>query len=256
MNFGSDQFFYKLKNGMLSNANEAFYSDVLREIEREIRPKVSSLIAYPDNDDVIQQVLLSVWVSLAKFVRESGALSVAQRNAWLMRIVNNKVADYFRYKYRDIEDTVLDDSQEYFSSPEYDPALSLENKENQCAGERRIDDLIAYICSLNILPEKIIAFLYSKVVFFLNSGGSLKGSAKYAYETLNGKCFSEIMPVFQKDLDAALGRSVPQSIYDLLYRKIGPDNMDCLLELELQTITDSTSYIIKRIRKVERFQVR
>ena len=256
MNFGSDQFFYKLKNGMLSAANEAFYSDVLREIEHDIRPKVSSMIAYPDNDDVIQQILLSVWISLAKFVRVSESLSVAQRNAWLMRIVNNKIADFFRSKYGNIEDTVLDDSQEYSSPPSCDPAFNLEKKENQRAEEQRVDDLLAYVCSLNILPEKIIAFLYSKVIFFLNSEGSLKGSAKYAYDVLNGKRFSEIMPVFQIDLDTALGRSVPQSIYDMIYKKIGQDNMDCWLEIELQTITDSTSYIIKRVRKDERFHAR
>lgn len=96
MIFGSEQFFQKLKDGMRSGAGKTFYTSVLEEIEHDIRPRVASMVTYPDDDDVIQHILLAVWISLAKFVRTSADLSPAQRNAWLLRIVNNKIADYFR----------------------------------------------------------------------------------------------------------------------------------------------------------------
>ena len=256
MIFGSEQFYQKLKNGMISGADEMFYTKVLKEIEHDIRPRVTSMVTYPDGDDIVQQILLAVWISLAKFVKTSSDLSPAQRNAWLLRIVNNKVADYFRIRYSNKEDPVLDDMQEQSVPVVLEPSVDLEKIEDQQADERKVDKLIEYVCSLNILPEKIIAFLYSKVIFFLNSGGTLKGSAKYACDILNGKRFRDVMPALQMDLDTALGRQLQQSIYDLIYRKIGPENMDCLIEIELQTISDSTSYIIKRVRKDERFQSR
>ena len=256
MIFGSEQFFQKLKDGMRSGAGKTFYTIVLEEIEHDIRPRVASMVTYPDDDDVIQHILLAVWISLAKFVRTSADLSPAQRNAWLLRIVNNKIADYFRIRYANKEDPILDSMQEYFALTTLDPSISLEEDEDKHASEQQVDKLINYVCSLNILPEKIIAFLYSKVIFFLNSGGTLKGSAKYAYDVLNGKRFCDVMPALQVDLDTALGRPICQSTYDIIYRKIGLGNMDCSLEIELQTITDSTSYIIKRVRKDEQFHSR
>lgn len=252
MIFGSERFFQKLKNGMLSGADETFYAGVLEDIERDIRPRVAAVVAYPDDDDVIQQILLAVWISLAKFIKVSADLSPVQRNAWLLRIVNNKIADYFRIRYANLEDPILDYIPERQVSPEFAPSASLEESEDKEADEHRVDKLIEYVCSLNILPEKIIAFLYSKVIFFLNSGGALKGSAKYACKALDGKRFCDVMPALQADLDAALGRPLKQSIYDLLYEKIGPENLDRSIEIELQAITNSTSYIIKRVRKDER----
>lgn len=197
MIFGSEQFFQKLKDGMRSGAGKTFYTSVLEEIEHDIRPRVASMVTYPDDDDVIQHILLAVWISLAKFVRTSADLSPAQRNAWLLRIVNNKIADYFRIRYANKEDPILDSMQEYFALTTLDPSISLEEDEDKHASEQQVDKLINYVCSLNILPEKIIAFLYSKVIFFLNSGGTLKGSAKYAYDVLNGKRFCDVMPALQ-----------------------------------------------------------
>ena len=251
MNFGSDQFFQRLKDGMLSGADETFYTGILEEIERDIRPFVASKITYPDGDDVIQQILLAVWISLAKFVETSSGLSTAQRNAWLLRIVNNKVADYFRIKYTNREDLILEEIQECSAPAKYDPGITLEIKEKRRTDEQRIDELLNYVCSLNMRPEKIIAFIYSKVIFSLNSEGSLKGSAKYAYDMLNGKRFFEVMSALQVDFDAALGRPLEKATYDTIYRKIGPENMNCSLKIELQEIANSTSYIIKRIRREE-----
>ena len=256
MIFGSERFFQKLKKGMLSGADDEFYTNVLKKIEHDIRPRVAAFVTYPDDEDVVQQVLLATWISLAKFIRTSADLSPAQRNAWLMRIANNKIADYFRSKHANMEDAIFYDTTRQAVSTEYDPLVCLENIENRQANERKIDRLIEYVCSLNILPEKIIAFLYSKVVFFLNYGGTLKGSAKYACDVLNGKRFCDAMVTLQLDLDAALGRPLQQSIYDMIYNKIGPENMSCYIEIELQSITDSTSYIIKRVRKDERLHLR
>ena len=256
MKFGSEQFYQKLKSGMYSGADEVFYTNILSEIENDIRPRVSSMVAYPDDDDVIQQALLAVWTSLAKFVRSSEELSVSQRNAWLMRIVNNKIADYYRSKYGSLDNAYLNDTREFVAPADMDPSILFERLDSQLDGERRIDAIIEYIFSLNILPEKIIAFFYSKVIFFIKSSGMIKGSAKYAYDSLNGRKFSEVLPKFRQDLDFALGRALPLSLYDLIYQKVGPDNMDCTLEIRLQTITDSTGYIIKRIRKDEQFHLR
>lgn len=256
MDFGSETFFQRLRDGMLASADDTFYSGVLAGIEHDIRPRVASMVTHPDEDDVVQQILLAVWISLPKFVRTSSGLSPAQRNAWLLRIVNNKIADYFRTRYTSKEELIIDDNQECSAPATFDPYVSLESDENNQIDEERIDNLINYVCSLNILPEKIIAFLYSKVIFFLNSGGKLKGSAKYAYDVLNGKRFCDVMPALQADLDAALGRPVPKSVYDMLLKKIGLDNMNCLLQIELQTITDSTSYIIKRVRKYDQLRSR
>lgn len=256
MVFGSEHFFQNIKRGMLAGESEAFYTGVLLVVEQDVRPKVSAEVPYPDNEDVIQQILLAVWISLGKFVKTSSDLAPAQRNAWLMRIVNNKIADHYRDKYACREDMVLDTGRERSAAPEYDPAVQAARECSQRMDEHRVDELLLYICSLNVLPEKLLAFLYSKVICFLDSGGSLKGSAKCACEILNGRRFSDIMPAFQKDLDRVLGRQVPREVYDALLRKIGPDSMDCIVEIRQQTVTDSTNYIVKRIRRNERQQLR
>lgn len=74
MVFGTDRFFNHLKNGIISDGSETFYSEVLKTIERDAYPRIMSRLNYPDAEDVMQQVLLSVWTSLAKYVKVQSGL--------------------------------------------------------------------------------------------------------------------------------------------------------------------------------------
>ena len=72
---------------------------------------------------------------------------------------------------------------------------------------------------------------------------------------LNGRTFAEIQSSFQFDLEAALGREIPPYALEGLYEKLNACDLDTILKIELSTINDSTNYIIKRIRNVDKSSV-
>ena len=72
---------------------------------------------------------------------------------------------------------------------------------------------------------------------------------------LNGRTFAEIQSSFQFDLEAALGRKIPPYVLEGLYEKLNACDLDTILKIELSTINDSTNYIIKRIRNVDKSSV-
>ena len=255
MVFGTDRFFNHLKNGIISDGSETFYSDVLKTIERDAYPRIMSRLNYPDAEDVMQQVLLSVWTSLAKYVMTSENLMPQQRNAWLIRIIDNKIADYYRKRYATIEISCDDTERVFDELIKNDPQEAFVLEEDRRLHQRQVDNLMCFICSINMIPEKIIAFFYSKVIYFIQSNGDLKGSAKYAYKMLNGRTFAEIQSSFQFDLEAALGREIPPYALEGLYEKLNACDLDTILKIELSTINDSTNYIIKRIRNVDKSSV-
>ena len=167
MVFGNDSFFNSLKSTMLQDPDGSSYSEILKTVENDVLPRILSKVDYPDCDDVLQQVLVSVWISLAKFVMTSEDNTPAQRNAWLNRIVDNRISDYFRKQYSIREVSIDDDISVLEAALEHDPYAEIEAQENERGHQEKLDNALSYIFSLNIAPEKIIAFMYSKVIFFL-----------------------------------------------------------------------------------------
>ena len=251
MTFGSNEFFIKLKIGMTSGGSEEFYSEVLDVVKNHAYPRIASRVEYPDSDDVLQQVLISVWVSLSKYVVSSEHFTPAQRNAWLNRIIDNKIADYYREQYAKREDISAEETLINLKHLMESPDTVLEKVEEIEDTQDYVNGIINFICSMDIAPEKIIAFFYSKVIYFLEAGGTLKGSAKYAYEKINGKSLQELWQAFQLDLDAALDRHVPSSVLTSLREKIIESDLQCVISIKIDTISDSTNYIVKRIRKTK-----
>lgn len=252
MIFGSNEFFGKLKTGMALDAGEKFYAEVLQAIEKDIYPKVTKHVNYPDSEDVIQQVLVAVWISLAKYVMTSENHTPAQRNAWLNRIVNNKIADYYRECYSRKEDITADEILLNLARLSDVPDMVIEDREDRFAQQECLDKVIQFICSMNVAPEKIIAFFYSKVIYFLSAGGTLKGSAKYAVKMIRGKTLGELWSVFRSDFEDALGRRVPDYVFQPLFEKIQMVNeYGYIIDVEVEEISDSTNYIVKRIRKAK-----
>lgn len=251
MTFGSNEFFIKLKNGMTSGGSEEFYSEVLNVVKSQAYPRVASRVEYPDNDDVLQQILIAVWVSLAKYVVSSEHLTPAQRNAWLNRIIDNKIADYYREQYTNREDISAEETFINLKQLMESPDAMLEKTEEIEDTQDYVNGIINFICSMDIAPEKIIAFFYSKVIYFLEAGGTLKGSAKYAYEKINGKSLKELWQAFQLDLDVALDRHIPSNVLAPLREKIIQSDLQYVISIKIDTISDSTNYIVKRIRKTK-----
>lgn len=249
MVFGNDSFFNLLKSTMLQDPDNSSYSEILKIVENDVFSRILSKVDYPDCDDVLQQVLVSVWTSLAKFVLTSEDNTPAQRNAWLNRIVDNKISDYFRKQYSIREVSIDEDISVLEGALEHDPYAEIEAKEIERGHQEKLDNALSYIFSLNIAPEKIIAFMYSKVIFFLKHGGSIKGSAQYACEKLNGKSISEIKPIFFEDLQTSLGRKLPPTLLKQLEEKLSVDDLSLEVHLREQTVNDSTRYILKRVRK-------
>lgn len=144
MVFGTDRFFNHLKNGIISDGSETFYSEVLKTIERDAYPRIMSRLNYPDAEDVMQQVLLSVWTSLAKYVMTSENLMPQQRNAWLIRIIDNKIADYYRKRYATIEISCDDTERVFDELIKSDPQEAFVLEEDRRLHQRQVDNLMLF----------------------------------------------------------------------------------------------------------------
>ncbi|HIW93049.1 MAG TPA: hypothetical protein H9868_00755, partial [Candidatus Flavonifractor merdipullorum] len=108
MEFGSQAFFDRLYQGV-SDGDVTIYEELDRVISRAAGGLVASKIPSADRNDVLQEVKLTVCKKITSFLRDSAENTPAQRNAWLVKIVQSKINDYYRkHFFRNTEDPTGD----------------------------------------------------------------------------------------------------------------------------------------------------
>ncbi len=263
MEFGSQAFFDRLYQGV-SDGDVTIYEELDRVISRAAGGLVASKIPSADRNDVLQEVKLTVCKKITSFLRDSAENTPAQRNAWLVKIVQSKINDYYRkHFFRNTEDPTGDtprwspkeQSLEDYQADQHGTASSpeevmLEKMRNKTIQDT-CDNLMAHVCSLNLSPERIIAFFYNAVIFPLSAEKRRKkGDPTALLEALMGKELNQLSMQMKSDLSQLFGRKVPDWVFAPLDNKIEicPDKRFSMTQREITVVSSRTRSSLNKHR--------
>lgn len=263
MEFGSQAFFDRLYQGV-SDGDVMIYEELDRVISRAAGGLVASKIPSADRNDVLQEVKLTVCKKITSFLRDSAENTPAQRNAWLVKIVQSKINDYYRkHFFRNTEDPTGDtprwspkeQSLEDYQADQHGTASSpeevmLEKMRNKTIQDT-CDNLMAHVCSLNLSPERIIAFFYNAVIFPLSAEKRRKkGDPTALLEALMGKELNQLSMQMKSDLSQLFGREVPDWVFAPLDNKIEtcPDKRFSMTQREITVVSSRTRSSLNKHR--------
>lgn len=257
MNFGSDEFYSFINQYIMDPSREDLYIEIAKVVEKDAKEILykkgllhSASIKPDDIADIIQEIQLSVRRSLVSFLKNSEGKSPSQRNAWLATIINRRVNDYFRVYYRTLNKQSLYSEYEKLATTDDE----LFDSFHSAADFNLILRLIDYICKINTTPEKIIAFLYNKILIALCCGERLNGFPEQIAAELNGQTLSRTASIIKDKLSLILSKEIPESVFEGLFEKLddvtdGEANGERPFDMTPRVITDSSHWISKKLKK-------
>ena len=277
MKFGSDEFFNKLYNKVSSGKqeNSDIYDELCYVIENDVRPKIyQKLKDNYDTEEVLQDVYLSVYKGLVKFLLTSRDKLPEQRQAWLNRIVDRKVID-FQDKLNE-KIYVIDENNERIrkfiphvavyldddSKPE-DGTVADISAENVFFGKYANDILVMrlhHLFSINTSLDRLVGYCYSKIIIPLWEKDSFtekaSGKPKDTSNMLDGINMALLIERMEGDLSDAVQRTLPDELFDILRirlneKKRGTDKYwkDICFYLTPEEIRDATNRIQEKVDK-------
>lgn len=257
MEFGTNKVFEYIKYNLVSSVDEEWYNRIYAVIKADTLMILSSYkLSRDDKEDIIQVVQIAAVNGLAKYIRDSSDYSETQRNAWLKQIVKRKIADFFRRKYRKLEDSaedVISNEKMYmrfFSKDE------IEEKYRNEEIETKLIHAIKCICEINTSAEKIIAFLLNKVIGSLEMS-RMNGSPKGVVDTLSGKTVLEASKYMKEQLQYMISINIPPQVYEGLDKKVdlvmkNEDYSKRMFTITPRIITDSSNWITSKLKEGEK----
>lgn len=248
--FGSVEFFNFLRDGVAAGGGDFFWADVCALIKRDFRGYLFNQgITEQYHEMVFNKVFLAVRHAIPCFIRQSASHTVGQRNAWLVEIVKTKTKEYFR------DNANFHKKSGHVSITDIElPYVDRKIEKVVDAGvNSEINRLIKFVCNIDTTPDKIIAFFFNKVIFFLRSN-KFNGYPSMLSKMYNGKSLSELAVFMKHELITELGFKIPESCFKGLDDKLaavradGTVMYDCEFKLTAREITDSSSWILKKTR--------
>lgn len=252
MNFGSDAFFCHLKKCVLDESHD-LYNNVYEVVKAYTikylnKRGITSAnnILYKDIDDIIQDIQHTVFINLVSFIKKSGDRTEQERNAWLNTIIRRKVVDCFRKKNNNVfyaDDELLNCIPD--NEAQTPKTFTEENK--------KLCELIAFICSINTTPDKIIAFLYNKIICLCSSTKKKSGSPAIIESELTDVPLGVAANIVKDKLRVSLHINIPDEIFIGLDKKLESESKGIiyknkLFKLDKRTITDSSNKINTKIK--------
>ena len=237
MEFGTPAVFELLKAGMASGDPE-FYNDLDRTVDRSIGHMVRSSIPYPDADDVLQLIKISVWQQMSIFLNSSESNLPAQRNAWLKIVAKNKIIDFYR-KNNLKQEFSLEDTQTDPPSPVPPPDAASLREAERLVHCQLCYRAISYLCSLDMTPDRLLACLYNGLILPLIGTGSAKkkGSPAALVQHFSGRPLSQLRASLWRALCDLLDSPPPHDLLAPLDRKLRDGWADKPFQLTAREIT-------------------
>ena len=237
MHFGSDVFFNKLATGV--EAGDIHIYDELDDLlDYSLRAYVKGNVPKADLDDVMQDIKLTVWKYLASYLDNSRHKSPEQRNAWLYKIAESRIADHYRRQAaqkgmkptRNIADELPDTASEVQKTEhvavefiaekaEYIPEHVVLSSVEQQINRKKCERIIEFICSMGLSPERIIAVLYNSIVFPLNAERQ-NGFPQTLVTEFTGMNLWDIRVRLLHDMSDTLGYPISESVFLALDEKL------------------------------------
>lgn len=212
MGFGSDQFFYKLKQEVeKKDGDGSVYFLLNQEVKKVVYPIISNKIPMEYVEDVYQDVFFSVWKNIASYIINMEKKTECQRLAWLITVTKRRIADfYMKIKEIDSETIYIDDVGYEIVS---DDKSSCDDNEFTL----KMKNVLINLFSVSTSPEKIISFVYSKIILSIET---TSGKPSEASNMLKGMKLYEIFDMMKNDLEKCLQVKIPDSVYEPLVEKL------------------------------------
>ncbi len=252
MRFTSVEFIEYLKSEF--NTADCCSDNLFLELNSAIKQEVygSILKKVPSDfvEDVYQEVCLSVWKNIYEFILTMGNKDEYQRKKWITTITNRRITDFYRSFYSKVyENEVYDELTLENESLGYYDYFSNIDKEL----DDEMQELLISIFSINTSAEKIIGYMFAKIIISEGKGGA---KPKQTEQSLKGKKLFDLLILLRKELPLVLGATIPDKTYFPLEEKlkrIAPDGEiegNKCFELDVKKITDGTNRIQKKIEEV------
>jgi hypothetical protein len=263
MKFGTDEFYQYIKQHIGDGDYDSFYGEVESVVGSDARAILykkgyasSANITKEDIEDIIQETQLSVLKDLVSFIRNSGAKSASQRNAWFSTIVDRRVKDFLRKHYRNAARNSLSFDDENVNI-EVQDVIDLENDyiaENDTEAGIAICNTLRHVCDIRTSPEKIVAFLFSKFIGSVHESKRSNGSPAEVAAMLNGQTVGYAAKLVKQKICNALRCEISDEVFAALDDKLnavedGLRVAEREFYLSPRTITDSSNWIATKLKK-------
>ena len=251
MNFASDEFFQYLKTEVMKEESDGqIYFELEKVIKKSVYGLIYRKVPHDSVDDVYQEVFFTVWRRLTDFLLKSENMKPAQRMSWLLTIVNRRIADYYEKQERFKEIASIDDENSNISMSDARSGIVEQEEFTKC-----MHDLFNTLLDMKTAPEKILGYVYSKLV--LKSDGRNSGKPSIAVDYLTGKSLYDIFYCMKKDLQCSLGVVIPEYVFIPLKNKL--DSIDKngnlvgnrVFTYTVKKVTDGNNRIQKKLEDIE-----
>ncbi len=260
MRFASQEFFNHLKQEVLNGNDDRIYYELYDVIKQSVEGKIKFRIKSEDANDVCQEVVIAVYLRLPEFIEKSENMHEAQRQAWLNTIVSNKISDYFRKNKKNI-DTLSMDAMCETEDSEYIPLEIVKNFSTPDSPESIVmtrelssamNDLLVSLFSINTAPEKLMGFVYAKLLLAQERDSGTSGRPAEAERRLRGISLYDIFDMMKRDFSHVMKGNFSDEIFLPLQKKLdsitsdGTAVGDKRFNMTVKQITDGTNRISKK----------
>lgn len=255
MQFGSDGFFQYIKETLTDENTPCRYEVIYETVKKDIAFLWKRYdLSEQDKQDIEQEIQLTVRRNLVSFVLNSEDKDEKQRNTWLKTVAIHKVNDYFSHYYKKGMDkqAPLNEAQDLHMNQDgefctitsdsllYDPEQDL------------LSRLLREICEINTTPDKIMAFIFSKVIPVALEHRR-NGVPKEVIQQLGGKKLGMIFLAMKRYLRAVFQKEIPDYFFAALEEKLqksmnGVKWSDQNFQMNARGITDSGNWISKKLK--------
>lgn len=269
LKFGSEET-YALIGETLKGGDPAAYENLFKILDHDleiltnkyaIRYSDNVLLPLSDREDIRQDIMIKMCreieealkgemiKGLPKFYRESRDNSEQQRNAWLIKVVKNKVKDFCREMGRHEKHL-----EPKWNDPEHEGDNTWFDKVSALDFTAQLEDRESFFNALRRVfqsgsaPDSLLAFVYNQVLWSLNS---TNGEPQIVADELRGKTLSAIYDQMTKELSCVLGCAIPDDILEPLKVKVDSEP-DKEFFLSSNVITKRSSDIKRRIKKLKK----
>ena len=267
MNWGNQNNYQAVKAAVYSGAG---YDRIFETVLADVRPLIARHgVPETEREDVLQEICIAVLQNLASFVVNSETLSPSQRNSWLRTLAERRINDFWRSYYRE-EKTLPDNGADAKTAQRRKISLSAldgedgeerdipqEQRELLLLEEEDLPHLFAVLealLSVNTAPDKMLAFLFNKIIL-ADYAGIIKNKTAYIAEQLHGKRLGVIYAAARVELERTLDTALPDRIFTTLRARLAEEKDGIVYENRLfdmtpRAITDSSNWIKGRFKEL------
>ena len=265
MNWGNEKVFLKVKSVLETGDNKG-YNEIMAIVKNDVIAHVKAKVPQQGQDDVLQEIYLSVIKYLVKYVEKFETLSCSKRNAWLSRIASSKINDYWRGYYKEYTSNNQQDNTScriVFTFGELKPKTD-DDEESEFEVEYIDHDLdnvtsilpedlplgeIRMVCAQHTSPDRILAFLYQKYLFDKNKKAKPKKTVEMLSEYTLGELYSIFLNTMSYNKVVRLQmQNALKNLFSMLNQKDGEQYVfQQHFCLNTKQVTDSYYYINKKI---------